>query len=64
MCCDGQHFSSEAPSVLSSSDKVHFVDQKLSGTIGDPQACSNLTSKPSEVEGSIESSMDVEKDRG
>lgn len=64
MCCDGQPNPSEASPILFTSDRVYLTGQKLSGAEGNPQACSDVILRPTEDEGSIDASMEIEGDRG
>ncbi|GMY17407.1 hypothetical protein FCV25MIE_12646 [Fagus crenata] len=64
MCCDGQPLSSEVAPILYAGDRMHSGSQEYVGLKGDSQACCDFAYRPSADEGSFETSMDIERDRG
>jgi hypothetical protein len=64
MCCDGQPLSSEVAPILYAGDRMHSGSQEYVGLKGDSQARCDSASRPFADEGSFETSMDVERDRG
>ncbi|GMY06817.1 hypothetical protein FCV25MIE_02056 [Fagus crenata] len=63
MCCDGQPIPSETSLVFPPENRMHLDDQKLFGAFGDTQARNDFAPRPSKVEGSIDSLIEVERDR-